>query len=321
MTTHDENDEQPIRPSLQYGWIPRYRPAGVDRARPALAAGDGSAPPTTSPGSRWTLALAVLASAALISTTVLILRPGAASQTGSSSQALPERWVPPAMLPASPSEIPLPSAPASSAPTSDAPLPIEDEPEPTTRPPSSRPPAVAASVNITRALVPAVVDVDDQGTRDWVHFGLSSATSVNRRAGGTGEIKGLGGVGERGRYDNNPETFRWIGGTPTSFVGATTTGLYTCDSDGTFTLSVAATPSRRTLRLYAGVWMARARLTATVAGRTATAELENREAISTAQWVIRFQAAAGQTLRLTWATTAQFHPSCGNIDIQAVTLS
>ncbi|MEU4243284.1 hypothetical protein [Actinoplanes sp. NPDC026619] len=184
---------------------------------------------------------------------------------------------------------------------------------------SSSPKAAVLSVSV--ASVPAAVDLAAEGTRDWLHWGLTSADGLDRKAGGTGEIQDVDGTGKRGRYDNNPELFSWTGGAPTAAAGRTPTGVYSCGVGSTFTLRVPAGPGLRTLHFYAGVWMAQGRLTLGLAGQTADAVLENPEAIRTARFTIRFRAPAADTLRITWTATKVYHPTCGNIDMQAATLS
>ncbi|MFC4069799.1 hypothetical protein [Actinoplanes subglobosus] len=177
---------------------------------------------------------------------------------------------------------------------------------------------VTPTVSVTAASIPAVVDLSADGGRDWVHWGLTDATSVNRRRGG-GVIEDLGGT-PRGRYDNNPQLYTWTGGSPAAAATRTPTGVYTCGQGATFTLRAPAEPTAHTLRVYAGVWMAAGRLTVSVPGATASATLDNRNGISTNRFEVRYKAAAGSKLTVTWTATAAYHPSCGNIDLQAVTL-
>ncbi|GAA2616815.1 hypothetical protein [Paractinoplanes durhamensis] len=186
---------------------------------------------------------------------------------------------------------------------------------------SAAPTPAPAALSLSVDNVPATVDLAAEGTRDWLHWGLTTADSVDRKAGGTGELQDTGGTGTRGRYDNNPELFSWTGGTPAGAATRTPTGVYACTAGSTFTLRVPAGQTPRTLHFYAGVWMAEGRLTVSVAGKKATADLANPQAIKTARFTIRFRAPEAGTLQLTWAATKVYHPTCGNIDMQAATLS
>jgi hypothetical protein len=275
-----------------------------------------SDPPRSTLRARWTLAAAVLVSVLLVLGATTLLR---RDDPPDPPVSLPGPWEPPTLAATAPS-VPIVSDPVTSPGTTTP----EDEPErsPTTRPTTSAPapPPVTPTLSVSQGGVPATVDVSGEGSRDWVHFGLTSASSVNRRSGGTGEIRDNGGS-PRGRYDNNLELFSWSGGTPTRTASRTNTGVYACGRGSGFTLSVPASTTTRTLRLYAGVWQARGRLSVSVAGRTASAELENRRDITTNRFVIRFRAPAGQSLRVTWTATEVFNATCGNVDMQAATLS
>jgi hypothetical protein len=278
--------------------------------------------------SRWTLALAAMGSVLLLGGAVLFWRDaGPGSSAAPPVADLPGPWQPPT-VPVGDTSVPVlgdlsASGTAPVTPTgARAPATGDGEaPEGTTPAvPDPAEPTVTPSVTVSRSGVPGTVDLAAGGSRDWVHWGLTNATSIDRKAGGTGEIKDLGGAA-RGRYDNNPTLFRWTGGAPTGSAGPSPTGVYACGRGSGFTISAAASPTARTLRFYAGVWMARGQLTLSVAGRTATASLENQRDITTTQFVIRFRAPAGQTLRVTWTTAEVFNPTCGNVDMQAAILS
>jgi hypothetical protein len=265
------------------------------------------------------LVAAVVAAVALSITTVVWIAGGDEPENTPTSERRPPLWagVPydnwslsppePWTEPAPPT---VPSIPVADPGGGDAPAPAATTP---------RSPAAKPVVSLTDGPIPAVVDLSAEGTRDWVHWGLTDATSVNRRRGGKG-IEDLGGT-PRGRYDNNPQSYSWTGGSPAATAARTPTGVYSCGQGATITLRAPAGPATRTLHLYAGVWMASGRLTVTVDGVTATRTLENRDAISTRRFEVRYRAAAGSRLTVTWTATAAHHPTCGNIDLQAATLS
>lgn len=224
------------------------------------------------------------------------------------SLSTPETWTEP-----SPSAPEVTSVAGTATRTSGTPAPAPDR----TSSPTAKP--VIPAVSLTAGPVPAFVDLSDEGSQDWVHWGLSSATAVNRRP-GADRIQDLGGT-PRGRYDNNPQLYSWNGGTPTARAARTPTGVYSCGRGATMTLRAPAGPATRTLRVYAGVWMATGVLTVTVGNASATRTLENRDTISTNRFEIRYRAPAGSLLTVTWTATAVHHPTCGNIDLQAATLS
>ncbi|GIE99324.1 hypothetical protein Ari01nite_67890 [Paractinoplanes rishiriensis] len=200
-----------------------------------------------------------------------------------------------------------------------------DPPAPTTPPArtgTAKPPQqVTPLLTLATTAVPATVNLSAEGSLDWVHWGLANARSLNRKSGGSGAIRDLGGT-SRGRYDTNPQRFSWSGGTPTGSASGTPTGVYTCGAGGNFALQVSASPTTRTLHFYAGAWLARGQLTARLGGETVSGSVTDRDAsTTTARFVIRFRAAAGTNLSITWTTAETFNSSCGNVDIQAATLS
>jgi hypothetical protein len=210
-------------------------------------------------------------------------------------------------------------------PAAETPEPAEPPPAPTTPPArtgTARPPQhVTPLLTLATTAVPAVVNLSAEGSLDWVHWGLTNAGSLNRKSGGSGAIRDAGGT-SRGRYDTNPQRFSWTGGTPAGSASGTPTGVYTCGTGGNFAIQVSASPTTRTLHLYAGAWLARGRLTARLGAETVTGSVTDRDAsTTTARFVIRFRAAAGANLSITWTTAESFNSSCGNVDIQAATLS
>jgi hypothetical protein len=264
------------------------------------------------------IAAAVAALALSITTVAWLAGSGEPERTPASERRAPlwpgvpyDSWAPPTPEPALSTTVP--SVPVADPDSGDAPAPAATTP----RSPAAKP--VIPAVSLTDGPIPAVVDLSAEGTRDWMHWGLTDATSVNRRSGGKG-IEDLGGS-PRGRYDNNPQLYSWTGGSPAASATRTPTGVYSCGQGATITLRAPAGPAMRTLRLYAGVWMASGRLTVTVDGVTATRALENRDTISTRRFEVRYRAPAGSKLTVTWTATAVSHPGCGNIDLQAATLS
>ncbi|WP_243704620.1 hypothetical protein [Micromonospora sp. KC723] len=176
---------------------------------------------------------------------------------------------------------------------------------------------------MTRHDVPDVVDLTAGGGRDWAHWGLRGGDSVVRKQGGTGEIIDEGGWGYRGSYHNNPESFRWVDGSPVASTGPTPTGVYTCGRGTGFALAVVGSGEPRTVQLYAGLWMARGRLDVrlTTGGPTTTLRMEDRHTNRTARFEIRFRVPRGEKVKISWITEVDHHGQCGNVDLQAATVS
>ncbi|SBT52602.1 hypothetical protein [Micromonospora auratinigra] len=185
--------------------------------------------------------------------------------------------------------------------------------------PSTSPPA-AATLTVAQADVPALVDLTAAGPTDWVHWGLLGPGAPVRKRGGSGEIRDEGGNGTRVSYSNNPEAYAWRDGDPVGSATGTMSGVYTCDKGSGFTLAVAADGRPRTVRLYAGLWMARGRLDLRLTGGPAsTVRLEDPHTTRTAEFTIRFRAPRGAKLQLSW-TVEESMGDCGNVSLQAVAL-
>ncbi|WDZ87098.1 hypothetical protein [Micromonospora cathayae] len=196
-------------------------------------------------------------------------------------------------------------------------------PPPAPPTPSRTPtPAVPPLLDVRHADAPAVVDLSAVGGRDWVHWGLRGGDSVVRKRDGSGEIVDRGGSGGRGGHDTNPELFRWRDGTPVRSIAGTSTGVYACGAGNGFALAVAGNGEVRTVRLYAGLWMARGRLEARLStgGPVTTVRLEDPHTNRTAEFTVRFRAPPGAKLLVDWRVEHAFDRHCGNVDLQAVAL-
>jgi hypothetical protein len=236
-------------------------------------------------------------------------------------QALPQPQ-PPALgavsLPPDDSEIiPLPSPSASSP----SPTPAASSKAPPAR--TTAPPPDNGSIRITRGSVAPLVDLSAEGRRDWVHWGEQSTFSLERdKDGGFAILEGSP-VAPRFKHALSPQRFSWQGGSPVDHSDGTPTGIRTCGRGNGFTLSVPATRSSRTLRLYLGVLGGRGRLDAKLStgGGTTSTRLEQRgNTLLTAVFTVTYRAPKDGRLNLNWVTEAAFNSDCGGVALQAATL-
>lgn len=189
-------------------------------------------------------------------------------------------------------------------------------PSPSPAPSTMAPPTVAVS----RAEVPASVDLTAVGTVDWVHWGLLGGDRTVRKRGGSGAIRDEGGRGRRESFSNNPEAYAWRDGVPVASASGTMSGVYTCDQGSGFRLAVTADGQPRTVHLYAGLWMARGRLDVRIAGGpVSTLRMEDPHTALTTDFTVRFRAPRGAKLLLSW-TVEESLGQCGNVSLQAVAL-
>ncbi|PWR07549.1 hypothetical protein DKT68_18730 [Micromonospora acroterricola] len=201
--------------------------------------------------------------------------------------------------------------------------PPSPEPTPSTSPPA-RPPASPGEpvLSVSRAEVPAEVDLTAVGTRDWMHWGLNGGTSTVRKRSGSGEIVDGGGAGRRVGWDGNQEVVSWRDGTSQRSASGSPNGVYTCGAGNGFHLAVAGSGELRTVQIYAGTWMARGRLDARLStgGPARTVRLEDPYTSQSAQFTVRFRLPKGARLVLTWTVEKVFTEHCGNVGLQAVAL-
>ncbi|MFG1913899.1 hypothetical protein [Micromonospora sp. NPDC048898] len=225
-------------------------------------------------------------------------RPGTDGRTGEAGPAMP--GLRPRQRPPAPDPTPATSAPAA--------------------PPVSPASPGSPVLSVTRAEMPAEVDLTAVGTRDWVHWGERGGTSTVRKRSGSGEIVDAGGAGTRVGWDGNQEYVRWSDGSSQRSTSGTANGVYTCGAGNGFTLAVAGSGEPRTVQLYGGIWMARGRLEARLStgGPARTAVLEDPYTSQSAQFTIRFSVPKSARLLLTWTVEKVFTPHCGNVGLQAV---
>jgi hypothetical protein len=188
------------------------------------------------------------------------------------------------------------------------------------------------------------VDLTASGKLDWVHWGLYTDSSVNRKATVTPLISGFSVVGDANctncflaayQYGDNANGYTWYDGSPVPYVTNTTTGVwaynYPVGIGSGFSLAAPADASQRTLQVFVGAYAAAGRLTATLSdgSGTFTSGLLPGDTVnnfgSGPGGVFSLTYAAnspGQTLTVTW-TVAQSHttPDGANVSLQAAALT
>ena len=176
---------------------------------------------------------------------------------------------------------------------------------------------LSASVSAT----PASVDLTADGTADWAHWALSSASSVNRKAGVTtqiGVMSPLGSAPRRFLGGNARANYRWTDGTPAGSAD-TTAGLYFTGTNNGFEFTVAADTGAKQLQVHLGGWQARGRIEVSLSDGTAPF-VTTVEDLSTAfdrTLTVDFQSASpGQTL-----TVRYVMETGSNITLQAASLA
>ncbi len=180
----------------------------------------------------------------------------------------------------------------------------------------------------------ADINLTAAGPLDWVHWGLYTPTSLDRKSGVTPQIGDWTVVGPSNaftaayQFSDNANGYSWSDGTPTASVTNTTTGVwaYGVPNIGTgFELSVPADTTTRTLKVYVGAFAARGRFEASLSDLSAAdyldSSLSNIRNGPSAVYALQYAAnSAGQTLRIRITVEQIFGPA-GNVTLQAAALT
>jgi hypothetical protein len=174
---------------------------------------------------------------------------------------------------------------------------------------------------------PGTVNLTAEGTSDWVHWGLVTNTSVDRKSGVSPLISNLIVLGTNRvqRYSDNLTSFSWSDGTPTPATNGTTTGIFVTRLRDGFQLILPADTNRRTARIYVGGYGVQANFEAYLSDLSARPYIDNSVSNlydnSYAVYTLDYAAAsAGKTLLITYHIETLFDFDYGNVTLQAVTL-
>lgn len=194
----------------------------------------------------------------------------------------------------------------------------------------------AATLTGTFTPIPQGSDVDltVEGPLDWVHWGLVTETSVNRKAmvtpwiGNFQVVDATNGSAYVYQYADNYNGYSWQDGTPVVSVTNTPTGVWaygTPNIGSGFEFSVPADTSVKTLKVFVGSFAARGRITVTLSDSSALSYMNS--AVSNmgngpgGVYAIDYAAnSAGQYLKVRWTLTQAFRPD-GNVTLQAAALT
>jgi hypothetical protein len=180
----------------------------------------------------------------------------------------------------------------------------------------------------------ADIDLTAAGPLDWVHWGLYTPTSLDRKSGVTPQIGDWTVIGPSNaftaayQFGDNANGYSWSDGTPTASVTNTTTGVwaYSVPSIGTgFELSVPADTTMRTLKVYVGAFAAKGKFEASLSDLSAAdyldSSLNNIRNGPSAVYALQYAAnSAGQTLRIRFTVELSMGLA-GNVTLQAAALT
>ena len=197
-------------------------------------------------------------------------------------------------------------------------------------------PLCAATLSVTFSEVPegSVVDLTSEGRIDWVHWGLHTESTLNRKAGVTPLIADFerqdasNGFSYIYQYADNFNGYTWDDGVPETSVTNTPTGVWAYGTPligSGFLFTVPADPTPRTLKVYVGVYAGVGRIEVSLSDTNAptyvNATLTNIRNGPGRVYTIDYAAdSPGQTVIVRWILSSP-REATANVTLQAAALS
>ena len=172
----------------------------------------------------------------------------------------------------------------------------------------------------------AVVNLTEEGALDWVHWGLFTDSSIDRKAGVTPQIPDFIPIGYGGPYQfgDNFNGYSWSDGTPTASITNTITGVWMYGKSNGFELKFPADTTLKTLKIYVGTFGAVGKFTATLPGATSIYSDSSITNVSNGPggvYTLDFAAdAPGQILTMTYMVEETLD-AAGNVTLQGAALT
>jgi Bacterial Ig domain len=172
------------------------------------------------------------------------------------------------------------------------------------------------------------VELTAEGSSDWAHWGLSSPTNFDHKAGFPQQISNFTKIGtnDTQQLQDNFSAFSWSDGTPTAGTNGTKTGVFTYGLNNGFLLTAPADTNSRTLKVYVGLYGAGGKFQSYLRDYSAPAftdtSLSSVYGSDPAVYTLTYAAASsGQTLIVKYTAQTLFDADYGNVTLQTATLS
>jgi len=186
-----------------------------------------------------------------------------------------------------------------------------------------QPAAAIGSLAGTVSTATTAVAMTTAGTTDWAHWGDTSATSIVRKASGGSLISTFTQVGAAppARYTNDLRAMSWTDGAGTVTSSANRNGVYIYGVGNGFSVTVPASPTSRTVKVYVGGWNSAGTLQARLSDGsapdyTATSVAAGGQYVNT--YTVTYKSASRTAqLVLTWTQAS----GAGNVTLNGVALA
>lgn len=162
-----------------------------------------------------------------------------------------------------------------------------------------------------------------EGNLDWMHFGLTTAASVNRKSGVPVRLTYTKLNADPFRFGDGPTlrpTHSWTDGSPTAANAGFSGGIYFPTLNSGYTITAPADTQTRTVKLHLGGWNSTGQIALALSDNSASPVTFNISGASVYHNMVTITynaASANQTLTVTHTMTN----SGGNIALQSATLT
>lgn len=199
---------------------------------------------------------------------------------------------------------------------------------------SAAAPGPALSGSFSNIAAGSAIDLTREGEIDWIHWGLYTETSLDRKAGVVPQISDFtvldasNGYAYVYQFADNANGYSWSDGTPTAAMTNTPTGVWAYGIpliDSGFQITAPADSATRTLKVYVGAYAARGLFEAYLSDGSArgytNSSLFNTRNGPGGYYTINYSASsAGQQLIVRW-TLLSPTAADGNVTLQAAALT
>jgi hypothetical protein len=169
------------------------------------------------------------------------------------------------------------------------------------------------------------VDLTAEGPLDWVHWGLYTDSSIDRKSRVTPQIPDCTPRGSTGPfpYADNLNGYSWHDGSPTSRMNNTPTGVWMYGKPNGLELLFPADTTLKSLKIYVGTFDAVGAFSAMLSGAPKYTDMSRTNFSNGPGCVYTFDVTAdppGQVLDIKFIVERTFDPT-GNVTLQAAALS
>jgi len=206
---------------------------------------------------------------------------------------------------------------------------------------AAQPSSGTLSGSFSSIAVGSSVNLSVVGKLDWVHWGLYTDTSLNRKAQVAPMISDFNVLGDWTcptcflgyyQFNDNWNGYTWYDGAPVRSVEGATTGIWVYNYPNAvgsgFTFTVPADPTPRTLQVYVGAFAAQGQLRASLSDGSAsaftsanTATVNNAGNGASGVFTLNYSSAyPGQLLTVTWKVNVS-RGTGANVTLQAAALT